>query len=409
MKPIICLLFCGCFVMSADCLGKDGSHCSADANGISAVVEGNTDFALTLYGKLKDDSAGNLFFSPYSISTALAMVYGGANGQTQTQMAETLRFTLPEEQLYPAFGTLQKQLIQEDKSHGRQFLAANALWLQEGAPFLKEFLDSTAPFEAGCNQLDFAHEAEASRKTINSWVAGKTKDKIQNLLPLNSVDCDTELVITNAVYFKGQWRNKFKWWKTRKRDFFVFVDQKVKVPLMHLKEKFKYHGDDNLQAVELPYKDGEMSMLVLLPKDTDGLKEMENTLTAEHLNMILSKMWMPKVDVYLPRFKITWGTVSLKNTLVALGMSDAFEPEKADFSGITGRKDLWMSDIFHKAFVEVNEKGTEAAAGTGFVLVKSALPEPVFRADHPFLFLIRDNHSGSILFIGRVINPESQK
>jgi len=409
MKPIICLLFCGCFVMSADCLGKDGSHCSADANGISAVVEGNTDFALTLYGKLKDDSAGNLFFSPYSISTALAMVYGGANGQTQTQMAETLRFTLPEEQLYPAFGTLQKQLIQEDKSHGRQFLAANALWLQEGAPFLKEFLDSTAPFEAGCNQLDFAHEAEGSRKTINSWVTEKTKGKITDFLPPGSVGRDTELVITNAIYFEGQWKKKFSWWKTRKRIFFVSADQKVRVPLMHLKEKFKYHGDDNLQALELPYKGGEMSMLVLLPRTTNGLQDMENTLTTELLDTILSKMWMPKVDVYLPRFKITWGTVSLKNTLVALGMSDAFEPEKADFSGITGQKDLWMSDIFHKAFVEVNEKGTEAAAGTGFALVKSALPEPVFRADHPFLFLIRDNHSGSILFIGRVINPESQK
>jgi len=178
---------------------------------------------------------------------------------------------------------------------------------------------------------------------------------------------------------------------------------------MHLKEKFKYHNSEKSQVLELPYKDDEMSMLVLLPKDVNGLKDVENTLTAELLNTILLKMWEPKVDVYLPRFEITWGTVSLKDALTALGMPDAFDPEKADFSGITGQKDLFISDVFHKAYVKVNEEGTEAAAATFLEVKKSASPELVFRADHPFLFLIRDNRSGSILFIGRLVNPAEQE
>lgn len=372
--------------------------------GFTEVVAGNTDFALALYGKLIDDSGGNVFFSPYSISTALAMVYAGAQGQTQTQMSESLHFTVPGEQLYPAFGALQKQLAQKD-TQGFQLYPANALWLQKGDPFLQEFLDATALFDAGCYQVDFIHETENTRQEINAWIEEKTKDRIKNLIPSGGVNRDTELVISNAIYFKGQWKTKFRWWKTRKSDFFVTADYKVKVPLMHLKEKFKYCGDENLQAIELPYKDDEMSMLVLLPKDGNDLEDVENTLTAELLDTIVSKMWKTKVDVYLPRFKMTWGTGSLKNALAALGMPDAFDPKKADFSGINGQDSLYISDVFHKSFVEVNEKGTEAAASTILTVAKSASPELVFRADHPFLFLIRDNRSGSILFIGRLTNP----
>jgi serpin B len=408
MNKIIFLLVWGCLAGSAVCRGESDTHSDADADSIDAVVAGNTDFSLALYGKLTDNSTGNFFFSPYSISTALAMVYAGAQGQTQTQMAEALRFTVPGEQLYPAFGALQKQLIQKDVSGGYQLYLANALWLQEGAPFLQNFLDTTSPFEAGRYQVDFIHETENTRQKINAWVEEKTKDRIKDLVPRNAVDKDTDLVISNAIYFKGQWKTKFRWWKTRNSDFFVTADHKVKVPLMHLKEKFKYCGDENLQALELPYKDDEMSMLVLLPKDGNGLEDVENKLTAEFLDTILSKMWETKVNVYLPRFKMTWGTASLKNALAALGMPDAFDREKADFSGLNGQDSLYISDVFHKSFVEVNEKGTEAAAGTFLAVAKSASSEIVFRADHPFLFLIRDNRSGSILFIGRLVNPAEQ-
>jgi len=376
--------------------------------GFAEVVAGNTDFALLLYKKLKDDSAGNVFFSPYSISTALAMVYAGAQEQTQTQMAETLNFTIVGEQLYPAFGALQKQIIEKD-TQGYQIYLANALWLQEGVPFLQEFLDRTAYFDAGRYQVDFFHEAENTQRQINAWIEEKTKGKIKNFIPAGGVNRETALAISNALYFKGQWKTKFKWWKTRKSDFFVTVDHKIRIPLMHLKEKFNYCDQENLQALELPYKGDEMSMLVLLPKDVNGLEDIENMLTAEFLNTILSKMWKTKVSVYLPRFKMTWGTTSLKNTLAALGMSDAFSPGKADFSGINGQDGLYISDVFHKAFVEVNEEGTEAASGTFLTVAKSLSSELVFRADHPFLFLIRDNRSGSILFIGRLINPAEQE
>lgn len=406
-----------CCVLSNTCFGAtDQNHTVsnafvADPNNIKIAVAGNTNFAFALYGKLKDDPnvtvpKGNLFFSPYSISTALVMTYGGARGETQKQMANVLHFTLPRQNLYSAFGTLQKQLVQKDKTCGYQLLLANALWGQKSEPFLKEFLDFTEYYYgAGFSQLDFVNETEQSRHTINSWVEEKTNNKIKDLIPPGGIDEQTALVLTNAIYFKGEWKIKFSKWKTRKADFTVSTKDKVKVPMMHLKEDFKYYEDEKLQTLELPYKGDEISMLVILPSEPEGIREIENTLTTENLNILLSKIKSTKVDVFFPKFKMTWGTFSLKNTLVVLGMPEAFEPEKADFSGMNGKRDLWISDVFHKTFIEVNEEGTEAAAATGVVMSKALHIEPVFRADHPFIFIIKDNHSGSILFMGRVINP----
>ena len=416
MKKTTFLLLVYC-VMSNTCFGATdpnditGNAITADTNNIKAAVAGNADFALNLYGKLKDDQnatapKGNLFFSPYSISTALAMTYGGARGETQKQMADVLHFTLPRQNLYSAFGALQKQLVQKDKSCGYQLLFANGLWGQQGEPFLKEFLNLTEYYYgANLSQLDFVNETDQSRRTINSWVEEKTNNKIKDLIPAGGVDEQTAMVLTNAIYFKGEWKTKFSWWKTRKTDFAVSAKDKVKVPMMHLKEDFRYYEDEKLQILELPYKGDEICMVVILPTNIEGITEIENTLTAESLNVLLSKIKSTKVDVYFPRFKMTWGTFSLKNTLAALGMPGAFEPERADFSGMNGRRNLWISDVFHKAFIEVNEKGTEAAAATGVVMAKAFYIEPVFRADHPFVFIIRDNRSGSILFMGRVINP----
>ncbi len=354
-----------------------GNVLIADVNDVKMVTSENTDFALTLYGKLKDDSnvvasKGNLFFSPYSISTALAIAYGGARGQTKEQMATALHFTLPEQNLYSAFGTLQKQLLQNDKSYGYQLLLANALWGQKGEPFLKEFLDLAQNYYgAGINQLDFVNETEKSRQIINSWVEEKTKDKIKELIPLGGINQDAVLILTNAIYFKGEWKAKFSWWKTKDADFTVSANNKVKVPMMHIKEKFNCCIDANSQVLELPYKDDEISMLVILPRDTEGIKEIESTLSAEKLNRLLSKMKMKEVEVYFPKFKMTWGTFCLNKVLVALGMPNAFNPGQADFSGINGKKNLWISGVFHKAFIEVNEKGTEAAAATGLTIVKA--------------------------------------
>ncbi len=275
MKNIIHILALGIF-LSITCFGaKDQNHPS-DSNDTKAVVSGNTGFAFDIYGKLKEDPnaiapKGNLFFSPYSISTALATVYGGARGETKKQMATTLHFTLPEPNLYRAFGALQKQLIQKDRSRGYRLFLANALWGQKGEPILKEFLDLTSRYyDAGFNLLDFVNETEQSRQKINSWVGEKTDNKIKELIPPGGLVKETVLVLTNAVYFKGQWQKKFSWWKTRKADFDVSGEKKVRVPLMHLKEDFKYYEDEKLQALELPYKSNEISMLVLLPKEIGG-------------------------------------------------------------------------------------------------------------------------------------------
>ncbi|MGD0784230.1 MAG: serpin family protein [Sedimentisphaerales bacterium] len=387
-----------------------GKALAADTNNrndVNATVTGNTTFAFDLYAKLaKDSKTSNLFFSPYSISTALAMTYGGARGETQSQMANVLNFTLPNQKLYSAFGDLQKHLIQENKSGGYQLLLANALWGQKGEPFLKEFLDSTQNYYgAGLRQLDFINETERSRQIINSWVEENTKDKIKDLIPQGDIDRDTILVLTNAIYFKGDWKTKFKKKDTQSTDFYLSAKDKVKADMMQVKEKFKCYADEKMQVLELPYKNNELSMLVFLPNKIEGLAEIENTLSTERLNDSLSKMRTTEIEIYLPKFKMTWGTFSLKKTLIDLGMSNAFKAGKADFSGINGRKNLWVSDVFHKAFIEVNEEGTEAAAGTAVVIVKSIEIPMVFRADHPFIFIIKDNRSGSILFMGRMMNP----
>ena len=376
-------------------------------NDMKTQVTGNTDFTFELYGKLVDDSnvsKSNLFFSPYSISTALAMTYGGAKGETQKQMAKVLHFVLPQQRLHPAFGSLQKQLIQEDKSGGYQLLLANGLWGQKGAPFLKEFLDLNQYYGAGLKLLDFAKETEQSRKIINSWVEEKTEYKIKDLIPQDGVNTNTVLVITNTIYFKGEWKTKFNKDYTRSMDFYVSAEDAVKVAMMITREKFKLYEDEKLQTVELPYKGNELSMLILLPRDIEGLKEIESTLSTDSLNGFLSKMKTTEVDVVFPKFKMTWGTFSLKKTLIDLGMPDAFNLKKADFSGMTGKRDLCISDVFHKAVIEVNEEDTEAAAGSGLIMAASDAP-PVFHANHPFIFFIKDNRSGSILFMGRVMNP----
>ncbi len=410
MKKTMFMFFWIFCITGVNCYGTVDSNHTADRNDIKEAVTGNTDFAFALYGGLKDDpnataSKGNLFFSPYSISTALAMTYAGARGDTQKQMAAAQHFTLHGQRLHCTFGALQKQIVQGDKSRGYQLLVANALWGQKGVPFLKDFLDLTQYYRAGLNRLDFVNETEQSRQKINSWVEEKTNNKIKDLIQPHGVDRLTVLVLTNAIYFKGDWNTKFSKWETKNADFIVSAKSKVKALLMHLKENFKYYEDEKLQAIELPYKGNEISMLVLLPRDINGLKEVENTLTAESLNVLLSKRWTTKVDVYFPKFKMTWGTFSLNKYLIALGMSDAFDFEKADFSGINGARDLWISDVFHKTFIEVNEEGTEAAAATGVVMTKALHIEPVFRADHPFIFIIKDNRSGSVLFMGRLMNP----
>jgi len=374
---------------------------------LKQLIEGNNTFAFSLYGKLKAPP-DNVFFSPYSISTALAMTYAGARGNTAKQMADTLHFKLCPDSLHEAFGKLQRRFNTQGQKKNYELTVANTLWGQQGFGFLEKFLNLTRThYDAALNEVDFIRQTEKARQTINAWIEKKTNQKIKDLIKPGILNQLTRLVLTNAVYFKGNWASPFKKKATRQMPFKVSPDEQIKIPMMHQEGDFKYGEDEQLQILELPYAGNDLSMIVLLPKKTDGLGQLEKQLTTQNLRKWLEGAWQRKVNVYLPKFTLT-SQFRLAQTLSTLGMPDAFSQQRADFSGMNARKDLFLSAVVHKAFVNVDEKGTEAAAATGAVIGLTALPTPppVFRADHPFVFLIRDNQSGSILFLGRLIRPK---
>lgn len=404
--------------LCAGCFG--GEQRKADPELDKVVVQGNNEFALALFARLRENQ-GNLFFSPYSISTALAMTYAGARGQTETQMAKVLHFptlagekvppepVMQEGQFHSAFGVVVKDLNQRAKKGNYELAVANALWGQKGYKLLNDFLRLIETEYGGrLTEVDFVTATESARKTINTWVEEKTKDKIKELLKPGVLDAMTRLVLTNAIYFKGNWARQFKKDRNKQSPFTLASGEKVDAPMMNQTGEFRYREAEDFQALELPYVDNELSMIILLPRDTDGLPKFEKTLNLKDFSQWLDRLHRREVIVSVPRFKMT-SQFSLASVLTSMGMADAFSARAADFSGITGGRDLFISAVIHKAYVDVNEEGTEAAAATGVTMrLTSAGPTqtPVFRADHPFLFLIRDNHSGSILFIGRLMNPQ---
>ncbi len=370
------------------------------------VVKGCNDFAFDLYQQLKT-RPGNLFFSPYSISTALAMTYAGARGETAEQMADVLHFSLGRDKLHAAMGRMVNKLNAAGEESSFQLVVSNALWGQKGYSFLPSFIGFVKDnYSAGFNEVDFIHQTEATRKTINTWVERQTQDKIRELLKQGILTPITRLVLTNAIYFKGNWARQFDEARTVESLFKLGEGKTVTIPLMHQTAKFNYAEGKSLQILELPYVDGRLSMVVLLPKKVGDIKKLEKRLSSKTLQKWLERVREQKVQVYLPRFKMT-DDFKLEQVLPGMGMPDAFSEISADFSGMTGKKDLYISAVIHKAFVDVNEEGTEAAAATAVVMSRKGghSPVPVFRADHPFVFLIRDNVSGSILFCGRLSNP----
>jgi serpin B len=369
------------------------------------VADGCNRFAFDLYARLKG-AEGNLFLSPYSISTALAMTSAGARGETADQMAKVLCLPESGDEVHAAYGALQGDLNAAGEKGTFELAVANRLWGQKGYGFLPDYLALVEKkYGAGLEQVDFAGATEAARQTINAWVEKQTRDKIKDLLKPGVLDAMTRLVLTNAIYFKGKWAEEFDKKATQEEDFFLTPEKKVAAPLMHQKAKFGYFEGDGLQALELPYQGGRLAMVVLLPKAKDGLAALEASLSADKVAGWLGQLRRREVQVTLPRFKTT-AEFSLKDMLVAMGMADAFGG-KADFSGMNGKKDLFISAVVHKAFVDVNEEGTEAAAATGVAVAAKSkpAPPPVFRADHPFLFLIRDQKTGAILFLGRILDP----
>ncbi len=373
---------------------------------IKNIARDNTLFALDLYNQLKMTD-GNLFFSPFSIFTALAMTWAGARENTAVQMAETLHFTEKPAQFHRAIGDLISQLNAVQKETDVELSIANAIWAQKGYQFLDEFFRIVQQsYQADLKQVDFSSAAESARQAINAWVEQQTNEKIKDLLPPKVLNALTRLVLVNAIYFKGFWDNQFKSRDTREMEFWLLTEVAVKVPMMHQEHQFGYWENDWLQIIEMPYKEESLSLIVLLPKEKTGITDLEQKLNFENMMAWQSRLRKRKVIVFFPKFKIE-SQFSLGQTLALMGMPDAFDPELADFSAMVGQKELYISAVIHKAFLEVNEEGSEAAAATGVVVsVTSIAPSPpIFKADHPFVFFIRDNKSQSILFLGRVLNP----
>lgn len=382
------------------------------AEDLAELAGGNSAFAFDLYQLLKESKDGNLFYSPYSISLALAMTYAGARGETERQMADALHYTLPQDRLHSAFNGLdlelarRGQVAQGKDGGGFRLNIANAIWGQTGYQFLPEFLDTLAEsYGAGLRLLDFASDPEEARLTINNWVSDQTEGRIKDLIPPGLIHALTRLVLTNAIYFNAAWAEPFEVESTVDGPFTLLDGGQVTVPMMQGTESLGYAEGPGYQAVELPYDGRELSMVILLP-EAGGFETFEGGLDAGQVESIVHDLTYRQVALTMPRFEFE-SEFDLAETLAALGMPVAFSGD-ADFSGMDGGRNLFISEVVHKAFVSVDEAGTEAAAATAVVMeVMAALPEEPVEViiDHPFIFFIRDIETGAILFIGRVVDP----
>ncbi|HEY9151997.1 MAG TPA: serpin family protein [Anaerolineales bacterium] len=382
---------------------------------LATLVAGNNTFAINLFHTLQTQD-GNLVFSPYSISLALAMTYAGARNQTESQIAQVMQFTLPQDKLHPAFNALDLSLANESKAQGNsgqpmQINIANAVWAEQTYAFQQAYLDLIAKnYGAGIQLADFVKNFDPVRQQINSWVSNQTKNKINDLLAPGSVNSDTRILLVNAIYFKADWEAQFNPNSTSDAPFTLLDGSQAQVKMMNNGElTLNYIKGDGYQAVELPYNGNTAAMDILMP-DEGNFQNFESTLNAQQINDIFNAMQSQPIALGLPKFTFTTD-FSLSSQLKSLGMTDAFDGNKADFSGMTGNRDLFISDVIHKAFVAVDEKGTEAAAATAVIMVGMSAPvqqKVHLVVDHPFIFVIRDLTSGQILFIGRVLNPSQQ-
>jgi len=401
----------------------------------ASLVQGNSAFAFDLYAALRQRD-GNLFYSPHSISIALAMIYAGARGETQRQMADTLHF-LPEDRLHQAFNALDLKLAGRGPWAGSnyknrlqrhivnpvwwlagggpppwskdekrfQLNIVNAVWGQKDYVFLDDFLNVLGEnYGAGIKTLDFKGAPGASRNIINNWVSDQTKGKINDIVPGSSINHSTRMILSNAIYFNAAWLHRFNKSKTKNGTFYLIDGQEVEVPMMRQKETFfGYFRGDGYQAVELPYTGGELSMIILLP-DAGRFDEFEAALDAETVRTVSTALRSMEFILTMPKFEFE-SDFSLVNILSEMGMPDAFFGT-ADFSGMTGNRELRIEAVVHKAYVAVDEDGTEAAAATFALMQLVSAPMRVV-VDHPFVFLIRDIETGAILFVGRVVDPRS--
>ncbi|XP_026218859.1 serpin peptidase inhibitor, clade B (ovalbumin), member 1, like 3 isoform X2 [Anabas testudineus] len=377
------------------------------------LTKANTSFSLALFKKLGDnDKTANIFYSPFSISSALAMVMLGARGNTATQMSECLKTKDCQDDVHTCFAQLLNELNKPDAPYSLS--VANRLYGEKSYQFVEDFLGKTRKnYNAELESVDFKANSEAARLNINGWVEKQTQGKIKDLLAKGVLDALTRLVLVNAIYFKGNWNKKFQENATTDAEFRLNKNGTKPVKMMHQKAKFPltYIPEGDCQILEMPYQGKELSMLIFLPNSIEdsstGLEKLEKELTYERFVEWTRPDMMNEVEVQvaLPRFKME-DSYDMKNVLVSMGMQDAFDMALSDFSGMSPANDLVLSKVVHKAFVEVNEEGTEAAAATAAIMMlRCAMRTPTFIADHPFLFFIRHNPTKSILFVGRYCSP----
>jgi serpin B len=418
--PVTVVLLAGLFCVFAGCTGtqdenqvQNGQNVSETRSDIESVVDANDMFAFDIYKKLasEENEDDNLFLSPFSISSALALTYEGAKGETADQIGSVFYFPENIDTLRNGYLDVNTEINAGDPKY--ELNVANALWAEQTYKFLENYINTAKTYySAETTNLDFKNHPEESRITINDWVEEKTNDKIEDLIPEGMIDPLTRLVITNAIYFKGTWVLQFDKNMTTEADFTTPSGEIVTVDMMQRTDDdaiYGYTETEDLQVLEMPYENEtgkKLSMIVLLPKEND-LKAVENLLTENKFKKITGSIESQQVKVYFPKFKLET-EYQLSDTLKDMGMPVAFT-NAADFSGMDGTTDLFISDVVHKAFVEVNEEGTEAAAATAVVFAEKMSQEeetiPVFRADRPFIFLIHDDETGNILFIGRISNP----
>jgi serpin B len=392
------IVLCGCLNSSSKKLADDSG---ATEEGVERVVKANNQFAFELYDELSKEHE-NVFFSPYSIDVALTMTYEGANGKTKEEIGRALH--IPTDDMLRRSSYAKLYNILNNKSNSYILKTANALWIQRDFRILDSYKEVISKYYCGkVENIDFKNNPDKAREIINNWVKKETEGKIRELIPKNGVNDMTRLVITNAIYFKGTWEREFDKDKTHDEDFWINKDKKVKVKMMTTRGVFNYAEDAKFQVLELPYKGDDIAMLVFLPKDINP----NVSLSIDEFYSLKDNLKEEEIEVFIPKFKMEMG-YNLNRPLYNLGIREAFSYD-ADFSKIDGKKDLFIQNVFHKAFIEVNEEGTEAAAATAVVVgLKSAPPKEykIFKANHPFIFFIVDKRTDLILFMGKIVNPE---
>lgn len=377
--------------------------------GVIELADANNQFAFDLYEKLNEAESGNIFFSPYSITSSGAMVYEGARGQTADEMRKVFGYPADDTMRRSASAHIYNTINTPKKAY--RLHTANALWSEQTYDFLPEYIDLAKDyFGATVKNMDFIGDPDGSEAEINDWVEQQTNGRIKDILSPGSIEPLTRLIVTNAIYFKGDWKHQFDKDETKKDDFRTATEQTVQVDMMHFSDDdidFNYTETDSLQMLELPYKGDDLSMILLLPKEDNGvtLADIESELSASMFSVLRNDMMSENVRIWMPKFEFDT-KYDLEQTLIEMGMPTAFTSPGADFSGMDGTRELFIGKVVHQAFVKVDEEGTEAAAATAWGVVGAAIPKyKEFRADHPFIFIIQQCDTGNILFLGRVVDP----